>query len=329
MKENRNEHGLNACCRAVNLAKSSYYWRTRPQGLLDEKDRFHKHIVDIITEHPGYGWRRIKPELEERVGYTVNHKRLKRLLRQYALGLARCLPRYKRSRVQEILDQHRGSLNLVKGRTFEPLQAFTTDFTELKYAGGRRKAYLMAIVDIVSRVVVGWALGPSANRELALTCWKRSKAMMSEEFGVEPAGLIVHHDKDTVYTSYAWLTELLLDDRAQVSFSERGAKDNPWIESLWGRLKTEISSLTIEAQTIEELGKVLQAHFPYYNGRRRHSALGNQPPLLSLRQSMRGSTHTPPPREPSLGSMGAAEADSIATLDASAGGRTMEVRDGP
>ena len=48
---------------------------------------------------------------------------------------------------------------------------------------------------------------------------------------------IIHHDLDSVYTSYRWLEAMLLDDEMRISYSENGAKGNPWIESLWGRTK--------------------------------------------------------------------------------------------
>jgi transposase InsO family protein len=67
-----------------------------------------------------------------------------------------------------------------------------------------------------------------------------------------------------------------------VSYSERGAKDNPWIESLWGRMKTEIGSRIIEAQTLPELDDVIDGRFRYYNRRRRHSQIGNRPPMNHL-----------------------------------------------
>lgn len=41
---------------------------------------------------------------------------------------------------------------------------------ELSYAGGQRKAHLMAVVDVGSRFALGWAVGSSANRKLALRC---------------------------------------------------------------------------------------------------------------------------------------------------------------
>lgn len=39
-----------------------------------------------------------------------------------------------------------------------PLEVAYTDFTELVYAGGRRKAYLIPILDHASKVVLGWAV---------------------------------------------------------------------------------------------------------------------------------------------------------------------------
>jgi len=42
-----------------------------------------------------------------------------------------------------------------------------------------------------------------------------------------------------------------------VSFTEHGAKDNPWSLSLWGRFKVENGSLLSEAATLEELEWVI------------------------------------------------------------------------
>ena len=41
----------------------------------------------------------------------------------------------------------------------EPLQALSTDFTEIQYAGGIRKAYLMAMVDVESLPAAGRRVG--------------------------------------------------------------------------------------------------------------------------------------------------------------------------
>ena len=57
-----------------------------------------------------------------------------------------------------------------------------------------------------------------------------------------------------------------------------GAKDNPWIESFWGRFKTENNSLIMHAESLAELQDVTQQQMTYYNQDRRHSALDYRTP---------------------------------------------------
>ena len=242
-------------------------------------------VREIIEEHPGYGYRRILPELEDRIGERINHKRLRRLLSDHELALPRQVSKSEPSPVQEILEKASGQLNLVAGRDPGPLEALSTDFTEVAYGGGNRKAYLMAVVDLESKYVPGWAVGPSANRKLAMRCWERVRERMAA-LDLAMAGRIVHHDQDSVYTSYRWLRAILLDDGLRVSYSEIGAKGNPWIESLWGRTKDEIGSRITEASSLPALRSVFDERFRYYNRERRHSSIGYIPPREHLGQTL-------------------------------------------
>jgi len=81
-----------------------------------------------------------------------------------------------------------------------------TDFTELRYGGG--KAWLMALLDHATKLAVGWAIGASADTQLALRAWRRARRWLRRH-GVPITGMIVHHDQDPVYTGYGWLTALL------------------------------------------------------------------------------------------------------------------------
>ena len=76
----------------------------------------------------------------------------------------------------------------------------------------------------------------------------------------------------------AWLERLLVEERARLSYAQRGAKDNPWIESFWGRFETENGELILEAQTMEEVRTVVGEQLDYYNRRRRHWALDYRVP---------------------------------------------------
>ena len=56
------------------------------------------------------------------------------------------------------------------------------------------------------------------------------------------------------------------------------AKDNPWIESFWGRFKTENKTLIMHADSLAELICVTEKQMTYYNQDRRHSALNYRVP---------------------------------------------------
>jgi len=47
----------------------------------EEEAVVREEMHSAIVQHPGYGYRRLKPELEVRTGRRINHKRLRRLLR--------------------------------------------------------------------------------------------------------------------------------------------------------------------------------------------------------------------------------------------------------
>nr|WP_272506069.1 IS3 family transposase [Salinibacter ruber] len=277
---------MNRCLEAIGLPKSTYYYRkNRSNEPSEEEQKLMDHIREIIGEHPSYGYRRILPELEERTGQTVNHKRLRRLLNEHELGLARQVSKHSPSPAEEILGDAAGQLNLVADLDPEPLEAFSTDFTELKYASGSRKAYLMAVVDLESKYVPGWAVGPSGNRKLAMRCWEQVRERLTS-LGEELDEKIIHHDLDSVYTSYRWLRAILLGDEMRISYSEKGAKGNPWIESLWGRTKAEVGSRITEASSLPALRVVFDERFRYYNQERRHSSIGQIPPREHLTQTL-------------------------------------------
>lgn len=80
----------------------------------------------------------------------------------------------------------------------------------------------------------------------------------------------------SVYTGDRWLRIILLEDGLRVICSENGPKDNPRIESLWGRMKTEIGFRIAEATTLSDLRALLDERFQYYNQKRRGSSIGYQ-----------------------------------------------------
>lgn len=273
--------GLGPALRAVELARSSWYYRAHhPWRDQERYAGLRGPLEQIARAHPDYGYRRTTTELRERLGHAINHKVVRRLHRLWDLALYRRIRPPRPSAVRQAITHAGWRANLlVPDVVIEPLGVLYTDFTELHYARG--KAWLMTLLDHVTKLVVGWALGASADTVLALRAWRRARRWL-QQHGFPIAGVIVHHDQDPVYTGYGWLAELLLRDGVRVSYALNGCRDNPEMESFHSRFKTENRSLLLEADSLANLERIVTERLRYYNERRRHSSLENQAPRTVL-----------------------------------------------
>lgn len=254
----------------------------------DQKYRQIKQdLFKIAREHASYGYKRITPELNENYGHHINKKVVLRLIRNHKLQLIRKVKKPKPSFITKTLVALGDKMNLVglilaEGRTIDLFEVCYTDFTELIYGCGKSRAQLMPIIEHVSKISLGWAVGNTANTKVALEAWNMA-VKKTKDLGFSTEGLITHHDRDPVYTGYEWLGQLLLVDKALVSYALRGFKDNPEMESFNGHFKGENRDLFWECQTLEELRRVVNEQMVYYNTKRRHSSIGNIAPLAYLK----------------------------------------------
>ena len=273
------EYSLSLALAAVELSKSTWYYHRRPKIDYGEKyAHLQPALEKIARRHSEYGYRRTTTELHETYQEHVNHKVVQRLHQLWGLTLLRMTRVPKPSGIRRVIVAAGNRVNiLAQLEDIKPLDVLQTDFTELRFAGGTQKAYLMPIIGHISKLAFGWAVGESANRTLALQAWRQSREVL-RQLGVEPARIVMHHDQDPVYTSYDWTGRLLLRDHLQISYALDGARDNTEMEAFISRFKNENRSLLLDAPTIEALEKVVNERMRYYNEVRRHSVLDNQPP---------------------------------------------------
>jgi transposase InsO family protein len=279
------EHGLKGALAAVELPKATwYYHRNRKVSYEAKYEHLRPHLETVAREHPEYGYRRTTVELRETYGQRINHKVVQRLHRLWGLPLLRSTRPPKPSGIRQALIAAGGRVNLVAQR--EPIVLFEvayTDFTELRFADGSRKAYLMPIIGHVCKMAYGWAVGERANTSLALTAWERAKETF-QQYGISYRGVIIHHDQDPVYTGYGWTGQLLLEDGVLLSYTLRGARDNPEMEAFISRFKAENHSLFLDARNVFDLAVVVGERMAYYNTERRHSSIGYMPPVAFIRR---------------------------------------------
>lgn len=289
VKDARDIYGLNRTLAAVDLAKSTWYYHQNDKIDYEEKYQHLKPILEVIArEHPDYGLPRIMVELREVYGCDVNHKVVERLLRLWDLRILRGARRPTPSGIYKAILEVGDKANLVAQKDGIGLfEVVYTDFTELVYADGHRKAVLMPIIAHTSKLACGWAVSETGDTRLALQAWEGAKRMF-RSLGIAWAGMIIHHDRDPVYTGYRWTSQLLSEDQLRVSYALGGAKDNPEMESFNGHFKEEGRSLFLEAQTLRELISVVDQRMRYYNHERRHSSLNQVPPLVFIQRNWTG-----------------------------------------
>jgi putative transposase len=286
----KDKFGLNQTLEIVGLPKSTWYYYQKQKIDMEQKYQSVKDdLYKVAREHPAYGYKRATPELKEVYGHQINKKVVIKLMRDQEIQILRKVKKPKPNQVNQILTQLGNKMNLVAinylipGNEIGLFEVYYTDFTQVEYAQGRKKAQLMPIIEHQAKVAVGWAIGKTANTQVALAAWEKVR-QTTKQLKFKLKGIIVHHDRDPVYTGYEWLGQLLLIDQCQISYALRGAKDNPEMESFNSHFKGENQTLFWECETLAELIRVVDEQMKYYNQHRRHSSIGNQAPLTYLKQ---------------------------------------------
>jgi transposase InsO family protein len=254
-------------CTILDVSRSWYY-AAQAETAAERDVALRAEIEAIVLEFPGYGYRRVTKALQ-RAGWTVNHKRVLRIMREEAL-----LCQLKRRWLPTTDSQHGLATypNLLLETEVTALnQVWVADITYIRLLRGF--AYLAAILDAFSRRVVGWALSRWIDTVLTLRALDHALATRPVE-----RGLIHHSDRGVQYASSAYVKRLR-ERGLQVSMAARGNPyENAQAESFFKTLKSEEVYLK-EYRDIDEAQQHLNRFIEdVYNTKRLHSALGYRPP---------------------------------------------------
>ena len=159
--------------------------------------------------------------------------------------------------------------------------AWVTDITYIRTWEGWM--YLAAVIDLHSRMVVGWSMKPTLRSELVLDAllmalWRRRPTEK----------VLIHSDQGSQYDSIEW-KKFCRDHDLEPSMSRRGnCWDNAVAESFFGSLKKERIKKQIYQTRELARAEVFDYIEGFYNRRRRHSHLGGVSPEAFERASQIG-----------------------------------------
>jgi len=134
--------------------------------------------------------------------------------------------------------------------------------------------YLSVILDLHSRMVVGWAMGDRLTTDLPLVALQMAFTGRNP-----PPGVIHHSDRGSQSTSRLYQAALR-EGGAVPSMGRKGdCFDNAVVESFFSTLKRELLLGNVFHTRQEGRGQVFEYLEVFYNRQRRHSTLGYKTPL--------------------------------------------------
>jgi putative transposase len=211
--------------------------------------RLMRIIDEEYTHHPFYGVRRMTAYLQ-RQGYSVNPKRIRRLMR--VMGLVAISPK---PRLSPSNPEHRMFPYLLRDiEITRPDQVWCTDITYIWMVQGF--VYLVVMMDWYSRYVLSWAISTTMETTFCVDALQHALHRASPE--------IFNSDQGPQFTSVEF-TGCLKEAGIAISMDGRGrVYDNIFIERLWRSVKYEEVYLNDYA-SVRTAHTRLGSYFEYYS----------------------------------------------------------------
>ena len=252
------EEGLGssaAACRALGLARSSYY---RASSVSKETTKMRREIIALSEKHPRYGYRRITA-LMRRDGRQINEKRVLRVRREAGFKVKKKQRRMKRV----------GLSTARRRRSEAPRDVWSWDFVADQTESGSQFR-ILTLIDEYTRECLATHAGWSIRAEDVITVIEAA----IEQYG---APSHIRSDNGPEFIAYA-VQDWLGDQEIETLYIKPGSPwEQAYIESFHDKLRDELLNREIFV-TLREAQVVLEAWRCEYNEDRPHSSLGYRTP---------------------------------------------------
>ena len=273
VQDNTSQFRVGPMCRVLRVSTSGFYaWLSRGESQRSAKDRaLVERIVEIHRRSGStYGSRRVHRGLVGE-GLRCSRGRIARLMRVNSVSAK---PRRRFVVTTDSKHNFPVAPNLLDRQFISagPNMVWASDITYIWTLEGW--LYLAVVIDLHSRMVVGWSMSERIRASLVLDALTMAISRR------DPAvGLIHHSDRGSQYAGNDY--QGMLNSAGMVcSMSRKGdCYDNAVVESFFGSLKTERVHRQ-QYHTRDEARRDIFAYIElFYNRRRLHSSLGYLSPV--------------------------------------------------
>jgi putative transposase len=259
-------------CEALLVSRSGYYdWRERRRqpGPREVENTYLRARIreEFARSRQTYG----SPRLAQVLGCPGRRNRIARLMRGERL-FASQRSKYRHATTDS---RHGGPIaphRLQNLSVRRPDQVWVSDATGI--LTGQGWLYLVAVLDLFTRRVIGWAMSSILDAPLVMSALRMALSQR------RPArSLILHSDRGSQFASAAY-RQLLAQHGLIASMSRPGnCYDNAFIESFWSTLKYEPVYHRRFATRAEARTAVFDYIETFYNRTRLHSSLDCLSPI--------------------------------------------------
>lgn len=273
--ENLREYPQCDVCRLLRISASTIYYRrkhpARPFCTEEEKQA----VKDVFQKHNGSFGRRILRHELLKMGVPISEYRISKIMKaeelvpKYGRRKGTNLHTHKQTEEKYIQDNHFARLTPAEKKH---LNLWSMDFTEQKVSG--KKVISCGIVSVNGKILTALLVNCPNTKESAVEAVRQAV----EKYGVPD---MIMTDRGSPFTSKTF-QEMLKEKGIIHSMSRpHTPTDNPYIETFWKAMKTEIGN--VKTFSVESYEMVLKYYQHYYNHERPHSTLGYCAPLEWLK----------------------------------------------
>lgn len=251
-------------CKTLDLNRSTLYYKpvgvnTRDLSMMLELDK-------LYIEDPTRGTRRMRDELVK-LGFTIGRWHTRSLMQIMRMKTIYCRPRttvitpgdYKFPYLLRNLDISRVN------------QVWAIDITYVPM--NRGYMYLVAIIDLKSRFIVGWSVSSTMESSWIIETLQKAVKL----HGVPE---IMNSDQGSQFTSEQYVSYVKSLISCKISMDGKGrAIDNVYIERFWRTIKYDKLYLE-DLQTGHDVYQACNEFITYYNCKRDHSSLQKRTPEM-------------------------------------------------